>query len=468
MKREINKVLLFNPPSLSSKDRIDINPYPPLGLAYIASSLRKIDIEVKIVDCYLQGINNKEYYNGGNCRVGLNDLEIYNEIEKYSPDIVGVSHMFSRQIRFVNDIFEITKKISSSILTVVGGPHPSALYSLNDKVDVILRGEGEGAIKDIVRNYAILLDSLNVIYGSIEKDINTISFPDWEVGNLKKYFGSKMSHGYRKKKRFVPIITSRGCPCRCSFCSAHCVWGYKYRKRRVTNIMSELLMLKEKYGVEEVMFEDDNLTFDRSRAKELFSCMASNRDFVWDTPNGIFVWSLDEEMLELMKAAGCYRVNFAIESGSERVLKEIMNKHVDLQYAKKMINYARKIGLDVGIFLVIGMPTETEEERQMSYDFCKDVGIYFPHISIATPYPGSKLYEEVYGESTNPSIEFLESLHIRNKLVKKEVADSLKTAEKKFLIKAMKRDILGVIKNFIKIFFINPLKTARRIFGLFS
>ena len=110
--------------------------------------------------------------------------------------------------------------------------------------------------------------------------------------------------------------------------------------RSVENVIEEMRLLKDQYGIEEVMFEDDNVTADAKRAKLLFSRMIEESlDFVWDTPNGVGVWSMDEEMIDLMKKSGCIKLNFPVESGSQRVLKEIIKKPLNLEKVKRLLKY---------------------------------------------------------------------------------------------------------------------------------
>ena len=473
MKKQINKVLLLSPPVLASKERMDINPYPPLGLGYIATVLKQMDIEVKIVDCYMEGQDQKIDWNEDSNIVGLEAYDRYRMVEEYKPDMIGISQMFSRQTQIVDFMFRQIKLNDPEIITVIGGAHASVLpekCARNKDVNFVVMGEGEKAIADLIKTYnreGINVNTTSYVGADPIQDLDTIPFPDWEAMQLTKYFGNKASHGYRKKKRFAPVITSRGCPIGCTFCTAHCVWGKKYRKRSVMNVCLELRRLIDRYSVKEIMFEDDNLTLDKKRAKELFRYMEHYFNLLWDTPNGVSPWTLDEEMLDLMKASGCYRVNMAVESASKR-MRERIGKPGSLDQVEHMINYCRKIDLDVGMFLVIGMPDETEAERQQSYDFCKENGIYFPHISIATPYPGSDLYKQLYDEKHVIDNGFLESLHIRNKLVNQTVTDSLARAEKDFLKQAIRHTPFHVIKSFLRVFATNPWKTVKRLWRFVS
>ncbi|MFH0754652.1 MAG: radical SAM protein, partial [Candidatus Omnitrophota bacterium] len=226
------------------------------------------------------------------------------------------------------------------------------------------------------------------------ENLDILPFPARHLLNMEKYFGLQASHGIRHRRRFSPIVTSRGCPAKCTFCSAHRVWGHGFRARSPENVVAEMRHMKEHFGIEEILFEDDNFTLDPRRAEKIFDMMVDEKlDFVWDTPNGIAAWTLTETVIDKMKASGCCRLNFPIESGNPDVLKNIIRKPVNLEKIRPLVDHARKIGLPVGMFFVIGMPGETEEQIWDTFNFARKMGVYEPHISVATPYPGSELFD---------------------------------------------------------------------------
>jgi len=480
IKKEIKKVLLVAPPVYSSGDREDINLYPPLGLAYLAASLERIGIEIEILDCFLEGRTQKresEIYEGADI-VGLNEFQIGERIKDFQPDMVGVSNIFSRQAKLAHCVYSIVKRIDSSIVTVAGGAHPSASTEIvlrDDNIDFVVSGEGEQALVDLIEK---LKDGLEPKIGIRKRHISNVDeipFPAWDIVGLSRYFGSKTSHGRRKYKKFVPVLTSRGCPVGCTFCSAHRVWGKKYRARSPENVVEELSLLVRNFGVEEIMFEDDNLTLNSNRALKLFDLMVKvGLDLSWDTPNGVAVWTLSEQLIDKMKASGCYKLNFALESGSQRVLDEVIKKPVKLNRAKELVRYVKSIGLDVGLFLVVGMPGETLEEMEMSFALAEELSIYFPHVSIATPYPGSRLFNNTLIEEfrKNPE-DYYKALHTRSYLlngeqwIKKDLRQIVQEGEKNLLVSAIKNQPLQVISKTVKSFFANPVRTMRRIQNLF-
>ena len=410
MNRKIKKVLLFVPPAFTFKDNLDINPALPLGLGYIAAVLEQMGIEVKVFDCLAEGRKNRQELVEDTVRVGSSLKEIREEIANFNPDLVGVNCLFTRQRRNAHDIFKVTKEINRSILTVMGGAHPTVLPDLvlyDQNVDYVVLGEGERTIVKLIDSLEKGVSLENIDGLGYKKDslvkinkkqafidnLDSLPFPARHLFNMDKYFGLKFSHGRRMHRSFSPIITSRGCPIGCVFCTAHYVWGRRYRMRSPENVIVEMRELKNKYGIRELLIEDDNVTLDTKRAEILFDMMIKERfNFVWDTPNGVAAFALNEHLIDKMKASGCYRLNLAVESGSQRVLNEVIKKPLKLARVEQLIKYARSIDLDVGIFLIMGVPGETIDDIWASFKFAERLGIYNPFISIATPYPGSELY----------------------------------------------------------------------------
>jgi len=432
---KIDRVLLIAPPLFTFRSPRDVNPVPPMGLGYLASVVERMGIEVNILDCLLRGWNNEEDVNDLIVRVGLPDSAIVEHIRAFNPDIIGISCQFSRQYKIYHHLFSLVKEASPGSITVAGGAHVTVCAEevLGDpNCDFVLLGEAEESFRDFVEclidgtNQA-LVDGLGwKVDGTLKInpkkrwiiDLNSIPFPSYQAMDLESYFGLAASHGYRRKSRFCPVITSRGCPAKCTFCSANRVWGNRYRVRSVDNVLEEMRILKKKYGIEELMFEDDNVTAHPGRAKELFSRMFEEQfNFVWDTPNGVGVWSMDEEMIDLMKKSGCIKLNFPIESGSQPVLDKIIQKPLKLEKVRGLIEHCKRINLDFGIFLVVGMPGETIDDIWKSFHFAADCGCYNPLISIATPYPGTKLYENCMENGLFSRPFTLDDLFIRSFMV---------------------------------------------------
>lgn len=482
---KIKKAILFIPPAFVPKDGIDINPLPPLGLGYIAAIMEKYGIEVKIFDCLIEGWDCREDFDSQVLRIGSSFEEVKNIILKFQPDIVGVNNLFTKQRNNAHEIYSIAKQVNRNIITIAGGAHPTAMPELvmEDKnVDFVILGEGEKSIEDLIlyfENKKAIIDIDGIAFrdnntvrvnpkSKFIQDINLLPFPSRNLLSLEKYFGLDFSHGRRRYKRFSPIITSRGCSAKCVFCSAHKVWGRNFRSRNPENIIEEMRQLKDVYQIDELLFEDDNLTLDVNRAEKLFDLMINEKfNFKWDTPNGVAAFAMNERLISKMQEAGCYKINFAIESGSQRVLSNLIKKPLDLKKIKPLVRHAKKIGLDVGIFLIFGIPGETKREMWDSLRFVRDIGVYDPFISVATPYPGSELYNLCIDKGFIPKDYSLDNLYIRSFSISTSdwTGDDIRKICKQsyfFLMRGFYMSHPGAfVKKIIQKLFINPGKLLK-------
>lgn len=408
----IRKVLLIQPPAFTNRAKDDYHPYPPLGLAYVAAYLEKQNIEVRIIDAFVEGWDREEVVRADRLRVGLSFDEIERRVREFQPDLVGVSSMFTVQSRNAHAVYELVKRVDPRIITVAGGNHATATAaeSLQDRnLDYVVLGEGEVVLADLIRVLEAggpVAGTKAVAYRDGDRtvvspdrnfidDLDELPFPARHLLPMDKYIKAGLSHGgYLRRGRYTPVLTSRGCPAKCTFCSISIVSGRKYRFRSPQNVVEELQQVIRDYGIEEVLFEDDNLTLNIPRAEKLFDAMIeANLNLVWNTPNGVAAFALTPLLIDKMKAAGCYRINLAIESGNEEVLRNVIKKPLKLERVPPLVHHARKVGIEVGAFLVVGMPGETLDQVRDSFRFVKNLKIFTPHVSIATPYPGTEMYE---------------------------------------------------------------------------
>ena len=492
MNKNIKKVLLFTSPVFTFENNIDVNPLPPLGLAYLGAILENSGIAVRIFDCLAEGWNNRTKVADNIIRIGSSFDEIEDVIRDFEPDIVGVNSLFSKQEKNARQIYDIVKKVNQNIITIAGGAHPTVLPELvmsDENVDFVVLGEGEETIVDLIKaiegkedisnlegvgyknnGQAIIIPKTKFI-----EDLDKLPFPARHLLNMEKYFGLKASHGTRTRRRFSPIITSRGCPAKCTFCSAKKVWGRKFRSRSPENVIAEIKLLIDEYQIQEIMFEDDNVTFDAKRAAKIFDSMIEEKlDVTWDTPNGIAAWTLTEELIDKIKESGCNRLNFPIETGNQYVMDNIIKKPLKLEKVKPLVKYARGIGLDVGLFLVIGMPGETEDQIWDSFHIAKELEVYSPHISIATPYPGSELYDLCIENKYLEDSFSLDDLFIKSFCISTENWDGKKLKEiyskgqRFLLVSLLKKHPVVFLKKVLRKLFTEPVKFLRITFSVIS
>jgi len=475
-KRKIKKVLLIQPP-FTIERTIPKGAQPPLGLAYIAAILEQNGYIVNIIDAIVEGFDSDAKVDEKRIRYGLSFNELKERIRKSSPDLVGVSCPFTIQLNNANKVCKITKEVNPKIFTVMGGAHPTNMPKkvLEDKaIDIVAIGEADYTFLEIIKaiEKGKTFDHIDgIAFRSNKKikinpktkyieNLDELPFPARHLLHMKKYFRLNKPHGisYRKSPN-TSIITSRGCPSNCIFCSIHTIWGRKFRARSPENVIAEIRHLVNTYGIKELQFEDDNLTVDRKRAEKIFQGMVREKfNLLWSTPNCVAAWALDESLLRLMKKSGCYRIIFGFESGSNYVLKNIINKPQKIENIKPLIKKAQKLGIEVGGFFVVGFPGETREQIKQTFRFARNSNLDYAGISIATPHPGTRLWDQCIEEGYLKKDFNLNRLFARNANIETDQFTS-----KELQKEVAKENLLFYLAFLVK----RPVRFFKIIFGRF-
>jgi len=472
------KILLVAPPS-GYKTRI---PKPPLGLAYIAAYLEKeSNHETKIVDMYSHGLS-------------LDTL--LNEIRAFSPEMIGFSAV-TPQINIVGSIANTIKEnIGKDICLTVGGPHastvPERTLTENPYLDIAVFGEGEETMLEL-SNTLDKRENLSSVSGiayrdrktikinpirPLIKNIDDIPFPAWHKLDMNVY----LNFNYLFNKKAFPIITSRGCTGKCTFCDAHGVWSRRLRMRSAGDIIDEMSALQSTYGVNHIIVVDDNFTINKQRA-ELICNEIEGRGLkvTWEC-NGR-VDRVDKEMLDRMKKAGCIYIAYGIESGSQEIL-DYTRKNITLEQIRSAVKLTKESEMRVGGFFMMGFPPETEEHIKKTVDFIKELDLdWVSELSMVVPYPGTEIYNEMKREglliredwdkyykgfsSEVPVESDIKTRYIDNKkLLQLKIRYDKEIASytyKKVLLQHMKR-LDKTVVNFIK----NPVSFIRSAYRMLS
>ena len=406
----MKKIMLINPSNTMPSDSVR-RLGSPLGLLYLGAVLKQEDYKINILDSTCEG-----YYNtlvkGNYITYGLNDDEVTERIKRFKPDVVGVSSMFSAHQDNAVHHCDLVKSIDKDIVVVLGGIHPSLFPKdsiENKSVDFVIMGEGEYRFVKLLKmlregkrdfdfdGVAYKKDGkviINPMTSRIE-DLDSIPFPARELIDFEKYIEIGVPYApFPRRERTAQLMTSRGCPFHCNFCATVKYWGRRFRVRSVDNIMEEIDLLVNKYRIEEIQFLDDNMTVNKKRAIELFKRM-KEYDLAWCTPHGVMAKTIDENMIKLMAESGAYQLSFGIESGSQRVLKEIIRKPVPPKTTmKKLVEAGHKHNIQIHGMFIVGFPGETKEEIDQTLQYPFDVGFDSASFFIANPMPGSDLFKE--------------------------------------------------------------------------
>ena len=403
----IRKVLLVMPPAVmevgAAENMYNANHAFNLGLAYLAGLLRQHDFTVSILDCLAEDRFNVRSVDSEWQEVGLSNERIIDHVRAFGPDLVGVSIPFSCQHDLAMELIRQIKTAFPDIVLVAGANHVSALPDKIERswVDYLIIGEGEFALLHLIHALN-RSESIERLQGVVSKESTTyhhapfiqnlddLPFPAIDLLPLRKLWGSG--------RRWINMVATRGCVYDCNFCSIHTIMGYPIRRRSIENVIAEIGHWRQIYKIQEIYFEDDNLTTNAKWAKELFRRIAENKFGIrFYARNGIRADSIDKELLILMKAAGFHDFYIAPESGSQQTLDEVIGKRMKLEDCTRAVKLAREVGIGVNAFFVLGFPHETWKDIEATIEYArylKSLGCERFWLSVATPYPGTRLYNQ--------------------------------------------------------------------------
>tara|TARA_Y100000294_G_scaffold174728_1_gene193339 strand:- start:55 stop:1194 length:1140 start_codon:yes stop_codon:yes gene_type:complete len=304
-----------------------------------------------------------------------------------------------------------------------------------DHFDLALTGEGEFSFTELA-NALLNGNDISKIPGLVKRignkkylinnptrihDLNTLPRPARHLVDMEGYFKIGMFHSAKSRsKRVLGVMCSRGCPEKCTFCSTPEMWGTNIRWRSTKHIMNEISNDVKNFKIGEIQFEDDTITVNK---KNLFSlCNELEKlGLPWCTPNGTKVnyhFNKQEEMYRVMAESGCYQITLACESGVQRVLDQIINKRLPLETIYPAIENAKKAGMLVHTFWVLGYPGETYEEIQQTVNFAMNSGADSFGFAILSPLPGTPIYRQVIKENLWWKGGSLDDMLFRSSLVK--------------------------------------------------
>jgi len=388
------KVTLISPPTTVQERyprghplRKAIQVTEPLGLAYIAAMLEQDNHMVEIIDCVAEN---------------LDALQVVSQIEKSSPEIVGIS-AFTPTIQEAQRLTKVIKSILPSVTVVLGGIHPTIFpeqVMQNREVDFVVVGEGEYTMRNLVKaleSQEGLSDIHGIVYrrnnqvvfnapSFLEKNLDNLPIPARHLLPMDRYGPFIAKHRPARS-----MISSRGCPYQCVFCSRD-ISGTKYRLRSVSNVIEEIKILVDRYGAKEIDFQDPVFGLNQSWIKEFCQRLIEEKlDVAWSALTRVDL--IDENLLRSMRRSGCWMLYYGIEAGDQGLLDAI-KKNVKLQDIRKSVNLTRKAGIRVWGSFMFGLPSETPELAEKTLQFAKSLPLDFASFHLTTPFPSTELWRE--------------------------------------------------------------------------
>jgi len=408
-------VTLINPPQVFTKTQLTAGVVPPLGILYLSSYLKKFNINVDVIDSV--GSRFTQYTPFGNVVLrGMSFKEIVDGISE-NTELIGISALYSHGHLVIKELIRLIKLRFPHKLIALGGAHVSVLpeFVLRDTdADIAVIGEGEITLLELCENLA---DYQNVLGIAFKKDedicfnprrplisnLDSLPIPDRDFVNMSDYFKASEPHGCSASGRWTTILSSRGCPYNCTFCTTPQIWQRRWRYRSPSNVVSEMIELNSKFGINDFHFEDENMGFNKRWMHEFCQLIIDSKlKITWQPSNGLRVETiLDSGLLEIMKRSGCTLLVFTLESASERVRNKIINKKLDISNIEKAVRLANKVGINSTCYFMLGLPGEKFNEAESTIDYSTylaRIGLDETVISIFSMLPGCKLFNEFYNQ----------------------------------------------------------------------
>ncbi|MDP2909882.1 MAG: radical SAM protein, partial [bacterium] len=356
------------------------------------------------------------------------------------------------------------KRSNKKIFIVLGGPHvhlfPKETAGLKE-VDFVIRGEGEIpflSLLEALEERGQLSQVKGLVYknkgeiienpvGDFIENLDELPYPARELLPVKKY-SSILGAG----RIVTTMFTSRGCPFQCAFCDRPHL-GKKFRARSAQSVVDEMGVCLD-LGIEEILIYDDTFTVDRRRVLDICGEIAKRGlKFVWDIRARVD--TVDEEVLSALKKAGCQRIHFGVESGTEKIL-EVLNKKITLGQIEKAFKLAKAAGIETLAYFMIGAPTETKEDIYQTINFAKKLNPDFVHITILTPYPATVIYRQALEQGVIKNDYWREfALHPENGVFTRYWEKGLNKKELFDLLNKFYKDFYGrpsyILKQFLRI-----------------
>ena len=381
-------VLLINPPYFKKGGNIwksVSSCMPPYGLMVLAACIEKEGYKVKILDTYAH-------------KLAVDDIEDFLKKTYDEPRFIGLTSS-TVNVKHAYAVSEICKKLWPKAKIIFGGVHATSKPEeplLSKAADFVIRGEAEYTFVDLIKgkkleeiNGLTYFDKKGKIIHNKEGtfvDLDKLPLPAYHLLPMDKYFPAVGSY---KRLPAMNVVTSRGCPGKCTFC--YQPFGNALRQRSPRKIADEIKLLVDEYGIKEICFYDDNFTTFKHKIKEFCNILIDEGiDITWICFARVD-W-IDLDLMKLMKKTGCHQILFGAESASQKILDNI-RKNISPDKVRKAVALAKEAGIDCRVTFLLGCPGETEETMEETIQFALELDPEIALFNIVSPNPGTQMYD---------------------------------------------------------------------------
>lgn len=422
-------ICLISPRVLASSGQIRKAP-PPFGIATLAASLIRAGFEnVQLIDAVVEDYDNIEPVRDSDHYItfGLSDENMAKKVTDINPDFIGISALFSSQMECAFSIAEKLKAQLPNTPIALGGNHATEcrqqVMNNAESIDFILAGEADLTFPEFLEKYFAGDDYENVpglLYRKNEivhenplpnavVDLDQLPFPAWHLYDMDRYYDIGMPHNpFLKEKEYGQIITSRGCPAKCYFCSVPDFNGSAFRFYSAERVISDVKNWVREYSIKELQILDDTFTTDWKRVIDIMNGIKEHQLRI-TLPNAIrgdYPRNIEQRrrMFNAMAEAGVFQIDISVEHGDQEFLNTVVGKDLDLETIPITCDLAHEAGMTVHANFMMGFPFETKQNRDKTIEYSSNLDADSFSVSLCIPLPGTRM----------ANIVDLNGLHVEN------------------------------------------------------
>ena len=474
---------LIRTPSVVGRYALTLNRTPPLSVAYLAGSLTAAGHDAQVIDAVGEALD--EMHPGYRPGIVINGLSVAQIVARVRPDteFIGISCLFSHEWPLIRDLIAALAARFPAVPIVLGGEHATAVPEIcldeAPALQACALGEGEETVVELLAacvNRTPFADVAGLVCRTADgprrtaprariRAVDRIPAPRWDLTPIERYLDGGLSFGV-DRGRTMPLLATRGCPYRCTFCSSPLMWTTRYDTREPAQVVDEIEGYVHRYRVENIDFYDLTAIIERDWILEFCRLLdARGLRITWQLPSGTRSEALDEPVLQAMQRSGCRNVSYAPESGSPRTL-EAIKKKVKLDRLEASMRAAVRAGLNVKANILIGFPDEQRDDLRETLRFIlrmARLGVHDVSVWTFSPYPGSELFGRLRASGRLPQ---LDDDYYASLLSYSDVSGAVSYADALDATQLQRYRLAGLLSFYAASYATHPLRPLRSLYNI--